>query len=101
MATEEGFPMRLRMLRERAGLSQSELAKAANVPTASLKNWEQGRREPLLSALVALADALKVTLDMLAGRESLPLPAGPAPPAPVREDPPLTPPSRSSKRKDG
>jgi transcriptional regulator with XRE-family HTH domain len=58
----------LKKLRAAAGLSQSQLARAAGVPVGTLKNWEQGRREPLLGAACKLADALGVGLDDLAGR---------------------------------
>jgi transcriptional regulator with XRE-family HTH domain len=58
---------RFQELRQARGFSQSELAKVAGLPVSSLKNWEQGRREPLLSAAYQLAKALGITLDHLAG----------------------------------
>lgn len=33
-------------IRQRAGLSQTEFAAALDVPVATLRNWEQGRRAP-------------------------------------------------------
>lgn len=33
-------------IRQRAGLSQTEFAAALDVPVATLRNWEQGRRSP-------------------------------------------------------
>jgi transcriptional regulator with XRE-family HTH domain len=51
---------RLRELRERAGLSQAQLAAASGLPIASIRNWEYGRREPLLTAAGQLAAALGV-----------------------------------------
>lgn len=80
-------------------MSQSQLAKAAAMPTASLKNYEQGRREPKLTALVSLAKALGVSLDTLAGtveetagqKEKATEPKRPAkpaaPPAPSKDKP--------------
>jgi transcriptional regulator with XRE-family HTH domain len=59
---------RLQDLRLSAGLSQSQLARAAGIPTGSLKNWEQGLRLPRLDAAYRLAKALGITLDLLAGR---------------------------------
>src|SRR5436309_15794074 len=59
---------RLQDLRLSAGLSQPQLARAAGIPTASLKNWEQGLRLPRLDAAYRLAKALGITLDVLAGR---------------------------------
>jgi transcriptional regulator with XRE-family HTH domain len=55
----------LRALREAAGLSQDQLAQAAGVPVGTLRNWEYGRREPLLSAAGRLAAALGVSVDEL------------------------------------
>ena len=59
---------RLQELRQAAGPSQSQLAKAAGVPVGSLRGWEQSRRTMLVDAAIKLADALGVTLDELAGR---------------------------------
>ena len=59
--------MRLKQLREAAGLSQPEAA-AAGVPVGTLRGWEQGRRVPLLDAAARLALALGVSLDELAGQ---------------------------------
>jgi transcriptional regulator with XRE-family HTH domain len=58
---------RFKQLREAAGLSQSQLARAADVPVGSLRQWEQGRRTPLLDAAGRIAEALGVSLDELAG----------------------------------
>jgi transcriptional regulator with XRE-family HTH domain len=58
---------RLQRLRETAGFSQPQLAKAANIPVASLRNWEQDRRIPRFDAAVRIAIALGISLDQLAG----------------------------------
>ena len=58
---------RFKRLREAAGLSQSEAAAKAGLPFGTLRNWEGGRREPLLSAAAKLAVALGCTLEELAG----------------------------------
>jgi transcriptional regulator with XRE-family HTH domain len=52
------FADKLRELRERAGLTQLQLAKAAEVPIGSIRNYEQGHREPLWDVLFKLASAL-------------------------------------------
>ena len=59
--------IRLKMLRHRAGLSQTQLARAADVPVSTLRNWEYGLRTPLLDAAARIAQALSVSLDELAG----------------------------------
>jgi transcriptional regulator with XRE-family HTH domain len=63
---------RLKRLRHAAGLSQSQLARAAGVPASTLRQWEQGRRLPSLEGFFAVADGLGVTLDELAGRTPKP-----------------------------
>jgi transcriptional regulator with XRE-family HTH domain len=54
------FGVRLKELREGAGLSQKELAARAGLGQRSVSNWEQGIREPVWSNVVALAAALGV-----------------------------------------
>jgi transcriptional regulator with XRE-family HTH domain len=56
---------RIKQLREKASLSQSELANKAGVSVRSLQNWEIGHRTPQLPAAAALAKALGVKLDEL------------------------------------
>lgn len=46
-----------------------ELAEKANVPYASLQNYRHGHHYPSVPALVALADALNVSIDWLCGRK--------------------------------
>lgn len=58
-------PDRLRELRDHAGLSQADLAKALDVDTSLISRWEKGAREPSLSQLMAIARTLGVTLDYL------------------------------------
>jgi transcriptional regulator with XRE-family HTH domain len=57
---------RLQQLRQKAGMSQPELAAAAHVPLSTLRNWEQGRRMPLLDTAARVAQALGVSLDEFA-----------------------------------
>lgn len=38
--------IRVKKLRERTGLTQSEFARMIGVSVRTLQNWEQGRREP-------------------------------------------------------
>ncbi len=55
----------LQALRLKAGFSQGTLAATTGLSAAAIKQWEQGKREPLREGLVALADALRVSLDTL------------------------------------
>jgi transcriptional regulator with XRE-family HTH domain len=56
---------RIRQLRERAGLSQPELAERACQSLRSIQNWEQGHRRPKIDAVLGIASALGLTVDEL------------------------------------
>jgi len=49
-------PLDVKAIREKAGLSQSELANMMRVSVRTLQNWEQGRRRPTgpASALIRI-----------------------------------------------
>ncbi len=74
---------RLQRLRVSAGMTQNDLAVAAGVPVKSLRNWEIDHREPGFRAAARLAQALGVTVELLADTvprdqaERAPRPAGP------------------------
>ncbi|HPX38477.1 MAG: hypothetical protein QG655_2847 [Actinomycetota bacterium] len=53
------------VLRERRGLSQSELARRSEVDRAFLNGIEQGRRSPTVPALVKIARGLDSTVSVL------------------------------------
>lgn len=61
----QSFGLRLRELRQRAGLSQTALGKAAGIPQTTIASWENGNREALVTAIPKLAAALGCTLDDL------------------------------------
>lgn len=52
--------LRIKELREKAELTQKELADKAGVSQRAISHWEQGLREPGLGAAQALAAALGV-----------------------------------------
>jgi putative transcriptional regulator len=59
----------VRAIREELNLSQAEFASAYQIPLATLKGWEQGRRQPdaTASAYLSVIAALpKATRDALA-----------------------------------
>ena len=76
--------LRLKEMRESAGLSQSDVAKALGRDKKSVGNWENGRVDIKLTDFMALCDLYKCTPDELAGWES-----------PARSDPALTAPERA------
>jgi transcriptional regulator with XRE-family HTH domain len=57
------FAERLRQLREERGLTQAGLAEASGLPLGSIRNYEQGQREPYWGVVFKLADALGVSCD--------------------------------------
>ncbi len=63
------FGERLRDLRQEKNIGQVELATKIGVSKGIISLWEQGKREPTLSSLVAIADYFNVTIDYLIGRE--------------------------------
>jgi transcriptional regulator with XRE-family HTH domain len=54
------FAKRLRELREQAGLTQEQLARAADMSVGNVRNYEQGIREPRWQGVFQLAEALGV-----------------------------------------
>jgi transcriptional regulator with XRE-family HTH domain len=60
------FADRIRDLRTATKRTQSEMAKLAGVPLSTYRSWEQGQRLPSFPAVVRLAKALGVSLDVFA-----------------------------------
>lgn len=61
--------MRIKELRENAGLQQKELALDLGIPSNTLSQYENGKREPNNDMLKKIADYFKVTTDYLLGIE--------------------------------
>ena len=61
------FGLNLMMARKRAGLTQDELAAAADVPPSSITRYENATCAAPLDKVFALARALGVSIDDLAG----------------------------------
>lgn len=62
---------RIRGLREKSEISQSELAELLGITRTAVWAWEKGITIPRQKTLVVLADLFGVTLDFLAGRDQL------------------------------
>ena len=60
----------LQYLREKAGMSQRELAAKLNLSSAAVSNYEKGVRVPDLQTLNLLADIFGVSLGFLTGKEN-------------------------------
>jgi transcriptional regulator with XRE-family HTH domain len=61
------FGRKLRELRERRGLSQSELAKSLKVTRNAISNWEAGANHPSAQHIRQIAKILGVQTDVLEG----------------------------------
>jgi transcriptional regulator with XRE-family HTH domain len=73
------FAEKLQALRAKAGLSQSQLAKASGIPVWTIRGYEQGRREPLWNAFFRLAHAVGTTCEAFADCvNAAPVPKRPA-----------------------
>ena len=60
---------RLKTLRKRDGITQTEFAKIFNVSSGTIGNWETGAREPDYQTLLRIAEYFGVTTDYLLGNE--------------------------------
>ncbi|WP_083509150.1 helix-turn-helix domain-containing protein [Planococcus rifietoensis] len=60
---------RMKSLRSKKKLTQSELAKILGVARTTYAMYEQGQREPDYETLQKIADYFEVTVDYLLGRE--------------------------------
>ncbi|MDE7455070.1 MAG: helix-turn-helix domain-containing protein [Clostridia bacterium] len=63
------FGQRLKELREDAGLSMLQLAKAIGVSDAAICKWENGLAEPKVTYLVRLSVYFDCTIDYITGKE--------------------------------
>ncbi len=61
---------RLRLLREKKGLTQVALAKKLNIPNQNVSNYERDFRQPDYETLKKLADLYEVTTDYLLGHSN-------------------------------
>jgi transcriptional regulator with XRE-family HTH domain len=103
-----GFHLRLKRLREAAGLTQGELAERAGMSKGGVANLEQGIRRPEWDTVQALAKALGVDCrafqdDAAIGdaNEEAPKTLRGRPPKSVSDEPPQPKRPRGRPRKDG
>jgi transcriptional regulator with XRE-family HTH domain len=66
----EDIPLKLRRVRERAGMGQLELARTAKLTQGQISHYESGRALPGLESLARICAALGVTVaDFLGEKE--------------------------------
>jgi transcriptional regulator with XRE-family HTH domain len=58
---------RFKRLREEARMTQTELAEVSGIPLGTLRQWEQDKRIPRFDHAMRVAQALRISLDVLAG----------------------------------
>jgi transcriptional regulator with XRE-family HTH domain len=63
------FAARLRELREKAKLTQAELAAKIGVRVTAVSNWETAANSPTVDKLPVIAEALKVSVRNLLPKE--------------------------------
>ena len=69
----------LKKLRKNKGITQAELGKILGVSPSTIGMYEQGRRAPDKTSLIALARFFNVTTDYLLGNDAAPSQHAPAP----------------------
>ncbi len=57
----------IKQLRERANITQSDLAKKLNITRSSVNAWEMGISAPSTQYIVELSEIFKVTTDYILG----------------------------------
>lgn len=65
----DGFPQRLKKLRERRRMSRGVLGELCGLSKSAISRYERGERIPSLTDAALLADYFGVSLDYLCGRE--------------------------------
>ena len=70
------FHLRLKQLRQKQGLTQSELANILGLKPTAISNYESNRNEPSFDKLIALSKEFDVTCDYLLGISDSALPIG-------------------------
>ena len=70
------FNLRLKQLRQRHKLTQSELAEILGLKPTAISNYESKRNEPSFDKLIALSNYFDVSCDYLLGISDAYLPVG-------------------------
>ncbi|GAB7027549.1 helix-turn-helix domain-containing protein [Geotalea toluenoxydans] len=61
---------RLALARQRAGLSQAQVAKELNIPRPSVSEIEAGNRKVSVEEMLGFADLYEVDMDWLSGKDA-------------------------------
>lgn len=61
------FAVNLKRIRSDLNISQAMLSRLSGIPASSISNFEKGTRDPSMSSLVAISNALFCSTDALLG----------------------------------
>ncbi len=75
MTTREKIAARIKEMRQRSGLSQSELARQVGVERQQVASWENARNKPNEDSLLLVAKALQTSISFIFGETDDPRPA--------------------------
>lgn len=64
------FNEALNQILSNRGLKQADLCRMSGIPSSLMSHYLAGRKIPTLTNAIAMADALQISLDELAGREA-------------------------------
>lgn len=70
------FSERVKILREKRGWTQQDLANKLQISRSSVANYESNRKAPREDTLIAMADLFNTSTDYLLGRTDEPHPLG-------------------------
>lgn len=65
------FGKTLKHLREKAGITQSQLAEKLDVGVTTISNYETGRNEPNIKKLIIISKTFNISLDYLLSNETI------------------------------
>lgn len=68
---EVKFRERLKELRKQNGLTQKALGEKICVSEDNISDWERGKSEPNIQAIMNLSIALDTTIDYLLGKDEI------------------------------
>ena len=66
----EEFSKRLKDMRKKRDISQSEITKVICIPRTTYANYENKNCDPNISTLIKIADFYNISIDELVGRET-------------------------------
>lgn len=67
----EIIPMRLKYLRNKYSLTQTNIAEQLSISQSTYANWEAGRKTPDIEKIAQLADIYETSIDLMLGRTDI------------------------------